>query len=1267
MIPTPRIANPLADVQRVRFLATAFRRILLVILLIFIFAVVRTFVVWAVCNTGMKTAATLEKQGLPALKELASLQENLALYRLDSYEFLFAQESQKPDCAKAADEVAFQMRAELKKIQTLFPEGDGRQLAANLEHAIDDLDTRFQKVRKLVDSDFPAAMKSMDLDIPPGTERVNAAANALKEFGYRLSGGQASATFAGFGSIKNTAVLFGVGNTVVALFAFVFVLTAAYRSRAQLAETLARLDERTHELQQTADLLQRQQTELRVLFDLMPAMIWFKDTQNGILRVNQRVADSIGKTVAEIEGKPSLEIYPVEAAGFYADDLEVIHSGMPKIGYVESLRSREGKELWVQTDKVPVCDETGKVIGIVVMAQDVTERRRTDEMVRRLAAIVENSDEAIIGETLEGIITNWNRAAEKMFGYTAQEIIGRPLQLIIPPEQPSNESEILAGFARDETVCRFETIRVRKDGRRFDASTTISPIKDAVGRIVGASKIVRDVTERNLAGNVLRESEERFSSAFEFAPIGMALVAPDGRWLKVNRAICALVGYSEVELLARTFQDITHPDDLAADMECVRRLLAGEIRSYEMEKRYVHARGHFVSILLDVSLIRDAQAQPLYFIAQIQDITERKRVSSALLASQRFLRSTLDALSSHIAILDEHGTIIEVNAAWNHFARANDFLDSHGVGDNYLKVCDSASGNFSREAPAVADGIRAVIAGQCEEFQLEYPCHGPHEKRWFLVRVTRFAGDGPVRIVVAHENITQRRRAEEELSWKTAFLEAQVNSSIDGILVVDQKDIKTIQNQRLADLLKIPRHIVDDKDDEKQRQWVTSMVKNPREFGEKIAHLNSHPDEISRDEIDLKDGTILDRYSAPVVGLDGKYYGRIWTFRDITGRKQLEAQLVQSQKLETVGKLAGGIAHEFNSILTAIIGQSELLLGELPAGSPLAKNATEITKAASRAAILTRQLLAYGRKQFLQPESLDLNLIVAGMTGIFHNLMGGDVDVQIVPAADLHAVQADAGQIEQVIVNIAMNARDAMPDGGKLTLETANVSFNEGGRDSIPELKPGDYVMLAITDTGAGMSDAVKARLFEPFFTTKGVGQGTGLGLSTSYGIVKQSGGHISVHSEIGRGTTFKIYLPQVESQAKIPIQRLDSPDLPRGTETILLVEDDPSLREMAAALLRRLGYTVFAAANGIEALGLKNKPGTGHIDLLFTDVFMPHMNGRESAGRASGLYPGTKILFATAYAEDAIVRQGVARLQKPFTPAALARKLREVLDQPDA
>jgi nitrogen-specific signal transduction histidine kinase/CheY-like chemotaxis protein len=391
---------------------------------------------------------------------------------------------------------------------------------------------------------------------------------------------------------------------------------------------------------------------------------------------------------------------------------------------------------------------------------------------------------------------------------------------------------------------------------------------------------------------------------------------------------------------------------------------------------------------------------------------------------------------------------------------------------------------------------------------------------------------------------------------------------------------------------------------------------------------------------------------------------------DITERKQLEAQLFQSQKLETVGKLAGGIAHEFNSILAAILGQGELLLKELPAGNLLTENVNEIRQAATRAATLTRQLLAYARKQFLQAEIVDLNQVVAGMKDVFHHLMGGAVQTQIIPAVGLKAVKLDLGQMEQVIMNLAINARDAMPDGGKFTVETANVALDAPAAGCHPELPPGNYVVLSVTDTGTGMSADVKAHAFEPFFSTKGVGRGTGLGLSTCYGIIKQSGGHIAVFSEPGWGTAFKIYLPQYEPQTK-PVLAVPAPaNLPRGTETVLVVLEDLALREIVETLLKRLGYAVLTAGSAIEALNLNRRSEPKPFDLLVVDLAMQPMSGWELADQVQALHPQTRILFTSEHTGLASVhldrwRKGHCHLQKPFTPAALAHKLREALDQP--
>ena len=388
---------------------------------------------------------------------------------------------------------------------------------------------------------------------------------------------------------------------------------------------------------------------------------------------------------------------------------------------------------------------------------------------------------------------------------------------------------------------------------------------------------------------------------------------------------------------------------------------------------------------------------------------------------------------------------------------------------------------------------------------------------------------------------------------------------------------------------------------------------------------------------------------------------------DVTERRTLEQQLRQSQKMEAVGRLAGGIAHDFNNLLMVISGYSEFLLDRLGPDPELRAPAQEIANAAGRASSLTRQLLAFSRKQMLAPKILDLNGVVTENLKMLTRMIGEDIDLVMIPAADLGAVRADAGQIEQVIMNLAVNARDAMPAGGKLTIETSNVSLDEDYARYHAPLKPGNYVMLAISDTGAGMDAETQSRIFEPFFTTKGP-KGTGLGLSTVYGIVKQSGGYIWVYSEPGKGTTFKIYLPRVadmvESTAPVVAESVAAEP---GTETILLVEDEANLRYLARQFLEKQGYRVLEAADGAVAMQIV-VAHEGVIHLLLTDVIMPGMNGRELAQRISEIRPNTKVLYMSGYTENVIGRNGtldagIRLLQKPFTLRDLKSKVREVLD----
>jgi two-component system cell cycle sensor histidine kinase/response regulator CckA len=471
----------------------------------------------------------------------------------------------------------------------------------------------------------------------------------------------------------------------------------------------------------------------------------------------------------------------------------------------------------------------------------------------------------------------------------------------------------------------------------------------------------------------------------------------------------------------------------------------------------------------------------------------------------------------------------------------------------------------------------------------------------------------------------------------------------------------------------------------------------PEEIVGKPASLVAHPDEISRmEDIMLRrqrGESVPSRYELRGIRKDGEpidieisatrtiYRGEAVSLayiRDITERKRaekerekLQEQVRQSQKMEAVGVLAGGVAHDFNNLLSVINGYSELLLKGVARDDPRRSDIEQILQAGQRAASLTSQLLAFSRKQILHPVTLNLDDVVAQMSTMFRRLIGEDIALVCITRPGLGFVHADQGQIQQILMNLVVNARDAMPQGGRLTIETANVDIDEGYVRKHAPMRAGPYIMLAISDNGIGMDSETQARIFEPFFTTKGAGKGTGLGLSTVYGIVKQSNGFLWVYSEPGKGTTFKIYLPRVQGEAdKLSEDAKVVPDL-RGSETVLVVEDEPSVRALAARILRERGYTVIEASNGKEALRTAQEYA-GKIHLVLADVVMPEMSGKVLVSQIEAARPGIRALFISGYTDNAIIHHGileanVAFLQKPFSANVLASKVREVIDSPHA
>jgi len=510
-------------------------------------------------------------------------------------------------------------------------------------------------------------------------------------------------------------------------------------------------------------------------------------------------------------------------------------------------------------------------------------------------------------------------------------------------------------------------------------------------------------------------------------------------------------------------------------------------------------------------------------------------------------------------------------------------------------------------------------------------------------------------------------RSGDELAAQRAFLRQVIDLNPSFIFAKDREGRFTLVNQAVA---------------ENYGTTVEALVgKTDSDFNrspEEVEHFRSDDLEVmdTRHEKVIPEEVITDasgrkRYlhtiKRPIIGPDGEANQVLGVALDITARKRLEEQLAQAQKMEAVGRLAGGVAHDFNNLLTVILGSVELLLDGLEPGHPVQPNAEEIRKAAERAAMLTRQLLAFSRKQLLQPSVVDLNRVVLDGARMLRHLIGEDIELVTLPEAPSANVKADPTQITQVLLNLAINARDAMPHGGTLTIRTAQTSLDAAYAALHPGVAPGDYATILVSDTGHGIAPDVLPHIFEPFFTTKPPGLGTGLGLATSYGIVEQSGGHITLESEPGHGTTLYVHLPRVGSEGGGPSPRVAGPL--GGRETILLVEDEPMVRVVASDNLRAKGYEVLEAANGHDALALA-AAHEGPIHLLVTDVVMPQMGGVELAAQLTRARPGTRVLYTSGYTQDPVVLQRASGgegtfLPKPYVGETLTRRVRELLDSP--
>ncbi len=660
-------------------------------------------------------------------------------------------------------------------------------------------------------------------------------------------------------------------------------------------------------------------------------------------------------------------------------------------------------------------------------------------------------------------------------------------------------------------------------------SCTARCTREQNGKALRIGGTVIDVTARRVAELALRESEDVFRSAMHHSPIGMALVAPDGRFLDVNSVFCAIVGATREQMLAGDFQNITHPDDLASDLMFVRETLQGKRTTYQMDKRYMHSAGHVVWAQLNVSLVRNADGTPRYFVSQIQDVSERRAAEHALRGSEALLRQLADNLREVVWLRD--------------------------LGeDRVLHVSSTYAEVFGAEPAQLLKNPRAWLEVVHED-----------DRGW----------------------VTRAVDAAEKSAGFDEYFRIRVRGSV---------------------------------------RWLRARI-------------------------------------FPIRDVEGRVYRVAGVAEDITEHRRTEEQTRHAQKMEAIGQFAGGVSHDFNNMLAVILAHTELASLDETLAPQLKESLTEITDVARRAASLTRQLLQFSRKDVLRPRPVDLNEVVGTFANMLRRLLREDVTLRLELSGGPLPVLADPSLLDQVLMNLAVNARDAMPAGGTLTIESKALTVGGDG-----EVTPGRYACLRVRDTGVGMGPDALSRLFEPFFTTKPPGKGTGLGLATVFGIVKQHGGTVTVDSREGEGSTFSVFLPATDEVALPDLER-DAPKALRGgTETILVVEDDAAVRAATELTLKRHGYRVLTAADGESAFRTWDARRR-EIKLVVTDLVMPgRLNGRQLVEKILGVAPGTRFVLTSGYSpeffgHDLVLSDAGNFVSKPVPMSKLLDVVRRALD----
>jgi two-component system cell cycle sensor histidine kinase/response regulator CckA len=764
---------------------------------------------------------------------------------------------------------------------------------------------------------------------------------------------------------------------------------------------------------------------------------------------------------------------------------------------------------------------------------------------------------------------------------------------------------------------------------------------------------IRYAIERARHVHELRASEQRYRSIFEKSSEGILIVDVATRAIQyANPAAARMFGHTESALCAMSIADLSAEGDVDSSLNEFTTLIRGT-KALSSDQPRLRKDGSI--ILTDISATTIQVGGRTMLAGFFRDVTDRTRAARAVEASESRYRRLFEAAKDGILILAaDSGQIVDVNPFMTELTgyTRDDFLGKHLWEIGPFRDTVASKESFAE--------LQANDYVRYEDLPLK-TSDGRNVAVEFVSNVYAVNGEKVIQCNI--RDITVRKRVEGELRMRNRAIQAVSQGIIisdaraeDNHIIYASPGVTSLTGYERDEVVgRNCRFLQGIGTDPASVTVIRNAIREGRPCVVELLNYR-------------KDGTTFWNSVAisPVLDDSGVLSHFVGVQTDVTARRQLEAQFLQAQKMEAVGRLAGGVAHDFNNILSVILSYAELVSDDLEPDEPMRADLEEIRTAALRATDLTRQLLAFSRQQVLETKVLNLNEVLGGMEKMLGRLLGADIQLTILPALGLHNFKADPGQLEQIIMNLAVNARDAMSTGGLLTIETKNVDIDEGHAATHHDVRPGSYVELAVSDNGTGMDKTTVARIFEPFFTTKESGKGTGLGLATVFGIVKQSGGHIFVYSEPGKGTTFRMYLPKVAGAADVDGPVRNAPETECAGGTILLVEDEDQVRNVARTILRRQGYVVLEAPNGGEAL-LICEQHNARIDLLLTDVVLPRMSGRQLAERLAPLRPTMKVLYMSGYTDDAILQHGiidsgVAFLQKPLTPRLLARKVREVL-----